>query len=467
MTRTSTVLIVGAGLAGSLLALLLARRGHRVVVCERRPDPRAHGFAGGRSINLALSVRGITALACAGIAERVLAEAIPMRGRMIHAPDGELSFQPYSARPGDAIHSVSRAQLNLALLDAAAAIDTVSFRFEATCVGVDFDVPAAIFDSPGRRGERVAADVIFGCDGAFSAVRGAMQVTDRFDYSQHFLEHGYKELHIPPAACCGVDPGRHSGFALEPHALHIWPRGSSMMIALPNPDRSFTCTLFWPFKGRHGFDAIASPQDVRPFFEQHYPDAVPLMPDLVEDYQRHPASSLVTIRCRPWVRGRIALVGDAAHAIVPFFGQGMNAAFEDCRLLVELLDRHQDWDEALARYGRVRPRHADAIADMALDNFIEMRDRVGQPAFRYRKRIEQALHAMYPERAEPLYNLVSFSNVPYAEARRRGRRLARVVERIAREIPAETARTMDEPAWRDAVGRLGDRLLPPTPEAAT
>jgi len=453
------VIIVGAGLAGSLLAVFLAEMGYRVRVLERRPDPRDSGFVGGRSINLALSARGIDALSRVDLADRVLDAAIPMRGRMMHSQAGELTFQAYSADPSEAINSVSRGGLNVTLLEAADAHDHVSLRFGARCEHVDLDEPAVVLaDERSGVKWRETGSAIIGSDGAFSAVRQAMQVAGRFDFSQSYLAHGYKELRIPPADECGVDPEAHDGFAMDPNALHIWPRGGAMMIALPNRDRSFTCTLFWPFgadpDGRaaegdplfeHSFARVDAMARVTPFFEEHYPDAVALMPMLEHDYRRNPTSSLLTIRCEPWSRGRVVLLGDAAHAIVPFYGQGMNAAFEDCVALARALDREGgEWHRALASYAAGRTPHADAIADMALTNFVEMRDKVADPEFLHRKRIEQALHAAFPAEAEPQYNLVSFSTVPYAEARERGRELAGVVERVAEELTLKDAETLSE-----------------------
>jgi kynurenine 3-monooxygenase len=430
---TTRVLIVGAGLAGCLLAVYLARRGMRVRVIERRPDPRTAGYAGGRSINLALSARGLWGLAGVGLDERVMAhDAIAMPGRMLHDASGRTAFQPYSANPADAINSVSRGGLNLTLLHAAAAEPNVELLFDHPCEDVDLDVPAAIVRLPGGETRRLDADVILGADGAFSPVRTRLQKTDRFDYSQSYLAHGYKELHMPPAP-----GGTH---AMPPGALHIWPRGGSMMIALPNRDGSFTCTLFWPFEGEHSFAALpaeAGPAVVRAFFERHYPDAVPLMPTLADDYAKNPVGSLVTVRCAPWhYRGKVAILGDAAHAVVPFYGQGMNCAFEDVRVLAELLDRtDNDFHAALPAFHAARKVNADAIAAMALDNFVEMRDLAGRPDFQYRKRIEQTLHRLLGDDAAPQYNLVSFSGVPYAAARRRGREMESLLRAVADAVP--------------------------------
>ncbi len=487
------ILIVGAGLAGSLLAVLLAKQGFRVALYERRPDPRAAGYVGGRSINLALSARGIAALARAGLVARVMSsDALPMRGRMIHPPSptgpagtSPLAFQPYSANPADAINSVSRGGLNLTLLHAAAEMPLVEMQFNQCCIDVDPHSarPAAAFatvergglPAPGAATQRVEADLILAADGAFSPVRGTLQRTDRFDYSQSYLGHGYKELHIPPTPA--------GEFALDPAALHIWPRGGAMMIALPNRDRSFTCTLFWPMDGAPGelgLNSQPTDAEVLDYFTKHYADAVPLMPTLARDFRANPASSLVTVRCFPWqYQGRVALLGDAAHAIVPFFGQGMNCAFEDCVALVDTLNAHGadargsggggtlgDTRAALDAFQHARKPHADAIADMALDNFIEMRDKVGSPAFRYRKKVEQALHALFPDRCEPLYHLVSFATVPYAEARARGRALDALYDAVIASVPPEATFPTDE-AWREGVRKAAEAWLARRPGTGT
>lgn len=465
-TSPRRALIVGDGLTGAFLGVLLARDGWSVRVVERRSDPRAAGYAGGRSINLALSARGLASLREADL-ERVVMErdAIPMRGRMIHMLEGpgrsrEAVFQPYSSDPRDAINSVSRSGLNLTLIHAAAASAGVEMVFDRLCVDVDFAGTAALFRDAKGGLERIEADLIVGADGAFSAVRGAMQKTDRFEYSQSYLGHGYKELHIPAGGehrLEGASGG--GGFALAPHALHIWPRGGAMMIALPNRDGSFTCTLFWPFEGEHSFAGLASGACASEFFAEQYPDAVELMPTLAQDYAQNPTSSLVTVRCEPWSRRGVVLVGDAAHAIVPFYGQGINCGFEDCVALARALATHRDQREALHAYELARKPNADAIADMALDNFVEMRDKTGRPEFRYRKRIEQTLHGAFPERCQPQYNLVSFATVPYTEARARGRELERVIDAVERELPMGTMESLGQAAWEARVRHAGERAL--------
>ncbi|MBC7770978.1 MAG: FAD-dependent monooxygenase [Pyrinomonadaceae bacterium] len=474
------VTIVGAGLAGSLLACYLAKAGSIVDVYERRSDPRAKGYVGGRSINLALSVRGLWGLAGVGLDSLVMQrDALPMRGRIIHpvvAPAGGegLIFQPYSKDPSDAINSVSRGGLNLTLLNAAAALPGVRFHFDHPCVDVDLAEkgggPAAIFETGPGKQARVESDLVIGTDGAFSAVRLRLLKTDRFDYSQAYLAHGYKELMIPPAAELspvalsamgrkpdGVD---YDGYALNPEALHIWPRGGAMMIALPNRDKSFTCTLFWPHDGPHGLSSLTSEAQVRAFFEQHYPDAASIMPTLEHDYLTNPNGSLVTVRCWPWqFDGKVALVGDAAHAIVPFYGQGMNCAFEDCRVLARCLSEHADAGDALLAYQSERKPNADAIAEMALDNFIEMRDKVGSPDFLYQKKVEQTLHRFFPAKVHPQYNMVSFSTVPYVEARRSGAELAAVVAKVVERVPRDELAKLGEERWEATVRNVGAEVL--------
>lgn len=442
------------------MSIYLSRMGFRVSIYERRGDPRALGYVGGRSINLALSCRGLRGLAGVGLAQHVLGhDALPMPGRIVHPapPNGGRAaptvFQPYSSNPSDAINSVSRGGLNMTLLSAAER-EGVAVRFDHTCLDIDLDSGVCHFQrpdgsvvaSPGSSGTNNG--FVLGCDGAFSPVRLRLQRTDRFEYSQSYLAHGYKELHVPPAPAGSTPypaPGGDACFAMDPRGLHIWPRGGAMMIALPNRDGSFTNTLFWPFTGEHGLETRRDPDGVRVFFERHYPDAVPLMPTLAEDFVRNPASSLVTVRCWPWAwQDRACLLGDAAHAIVPFYGQGMNCGFEDCAELAACLAREpRDRGAAFERFQAVRKPNADAIADMALENFVEMRDAVGSPAFLARKRVEQTLHRLFPDRYEPQYNLVSFSNTPYAAARQRGLELGRTLDRVLARlgdvgaIPAE------------------------------
>jgi kynurenine 3-monooxygenase len=414
--------IVGAGLAGALMACHLGKAGRRVDLYERRPDPRGHGQERGRSINLALSVRGIQALREVGLAEEVLKDAIPMRGRMIHSPSGELAFQPYGKDDSESINSVSRAGLNLTLINAAARHDSVRLFFDRKCTDIDLATAALeLQDTATGATEHVEAATVIGADGAYSAVRARMQKRDRFDYSQDYLSHGYKELTIPP------DAG--GGFRMEKHALHIWPRHSFMMIALPNLDGSFTCTLFWPYEGPNSFGEVQTEADLHRVFERYFPDALPLMPTLAADYFANPVGPLLTVRCRPWhVDGRVVLLGDACHAVVPFLGQGMNAAFEDCTVLDACLAAHKhDRAAAFAAYERQRKENTDALADLCVDNFLEMRDRVSSRLFRLRKKLEILLHKLLPCWYLPLYTLITFTTTPYAAARQRARRQDRLV----------------------------------------
>jgi kynurenine 3-monooxygenase len=411
-----TVTIVGAGLAGALLACYLARAGRRIDLYEKRPDPRRHEQEQGRSINLALSVRGIHALREIGLAEEVLKSAILMRGRMIHGPTGEQTFQPYGKDDSQALHSVSRAGLNLLLVEAAARYPSIRLFFGHKCTGLDLDTGTLEFvDNASRSPVRVPAEFIVGADGAYSAVRGQLQKQERFNYRQEYLDHGYKELTIP------AGPG--STFRLEKHALHIWPRGSFMMIALPNQDGSFTCTLFWPFEGPNSFAALRTEDAILSYFRRQFPDVVPLLPTLAHDFLHNPTGPLVTIRCQPWHwSDRVVLVGDACHAVVPFLGQGMNAAFEDCTVLTECLHRHADRSSAFADYEVLRKIHLDVLADLCVDNFIEMRDRVGSNLFLLRKKFGLLLHRLFPRWYVPLYVMIEFTRIPFADAMHRARR---------------------------------------------
>lgn len=421
MTKSKNIAIAGAGLVGSLLSIYLAKRGHSVTVFERRGDMRQSGYEGGRSINLALSNRGIRALDEVDVADEIKKVTIPMHGRIMHNRQGELSFQPYG-NEGQFINSVSRSALNIVLMNKAESLG-VEFKFDQRITKVDLDKTTITVDHQ-KSSTETKYDYIIGADGAFSAVRGAFQITDRFDYSQDYIDHGYKELHIPA--------GKAGAFKLEKNALHIWPRESFMMIALPNPDGSFTCTLFFPFEGTPSFSHLKTDAEVSMFFESTFPDAVSLMPTLLEDYNTNPTSSLVTVRCYPWVKNNTLLIGDAAHALVPFFGQGMNAGFEDCRVLNQLLDIHSDdWTKVLSEFQRSRKNNADAIAQLALDNFIEMRDLVADADFLLRKKIEARLHQLYPTRWIPLYSMVTFyDSMPYATALETGRKQKKIMDEV-------------------------------------
>src|SRR5947208_4231064 len=420
MPRTKFVLI-GSGLAGGLLAAYLGRRGHDVDLYERRADPREGNIVGGRSINLAISTRGIHALEQIGIATEALQHAIPMRGRMIHDRSGELHFSPYDVDPKKCINSIGRAALNTTVIEAAQRYPNVRVHFNHKCTDVHLESASAELET--AEGTVTAGgDAVIGVDGAFSAVRKSMQRDiASCQYDESYLAHGYKELTIPPG------PG--GSWRMEKNALHIWPRKSFMMIALPNPDGSFTCTLFWEFEGRRSFATMKTDDDVRRFFEEEFPDAVPLIPSLLDDFRNNPTGSLVTIRCAPWVyRNKACLVGDAAHAVVPFYGQGMNAAFEDCVVLDECLEEFpENRERAFAEYFRRRKQNIDALADLAIGNFIEMRDKTASKTFRAKKKLDHALEAALPGIYLPLYTMITFTRTPYAEAAKRARVQDRLV----------------------------------------
>ena len=437
------VTILGAGLVGSLLAVLLARRGYRVNVYERRGDMRKEKMAAGRSINLALSDRGWKALETAGLDSAIRQIAIPMHSRMVHATDGTENMQAYG-KEGQAIYSVSRGALNMALMDLAEQQAGVKIYFNQRADSINLNEAVVNFES-GSALSQAKADLIFGADGAYSALRHTMQFLDRFNLSQSYIEHGYKELHIPPGA-----DGAHR---LYKNALHIWPRKNFMLIALPNMDGSFTCTLFFQFDGPVSFSSVRTEADIEHFFKEYFPDVIPLMPTYKEDFSLNPTASLVTVRCFPWTyQDKACLIGDAAHAIVPFFGQGMNCGFEDCTVLNELMDLHgDDWKKILPAFELSRKPNADAIADLALNNFVEMRDLVADPDFLARKNIEKLIAASFPGRFISPYQMVSFTHIPYAEALRKGSAIHEVTEKLAKvsgleeKIHTTEIRSMIEP----------------------
>jgi kynurenine 3-monooxygenase len=429
MTEQQNILLVGAGLAGSLLATYLARRGFTVDVCERRADMRRTRMSAGRSINLALSARGIHALREVGLLDAIMDIAIPMRGRMIHGADGRTAFQPYGRDAAEVIYSVSRGELNRKLMDLAESHPAVRIRFNQRCEGMDFERRELHFtdEETGFSYTREAGTVI-AADGAGSPIRQSMERRAGVSVSQEFLAHGYKELTIPA--------GERGAFLLEKHALHIWPRHSFMLIALPNIDGSFTCTLFLQHDGDPGFSSLGTPADARAFFAREFPDALELMPTLAEDFAANPVGALGTVRCYPWhVGGAAVLLGDACHAVVPFYGQGMNCAFEDCTVLDACLDEcGPDWERVYEAYQQRRKVNADAIADLALENFIEMRDRVADPHFLLTKQVGLLLEERFPEYFIPKYSMVTFHRTPYVVAKRRGEIQQRILEELTRGI---------------------------------
>ncbi|MDN4165614.1 NAD(P)/FAD-dependent oxidoreductase [Cytophagales bacterium LB-30] len=413
------ITLLGAGLVGSLMSIYLAKKGYSVSIYEKRDDMRKGNQQGGRSINLALSNRGLKALEEVGLAEQIKRLVIPMKGRMMHDVKGNLTYQPYG-KEGQFINSVSRSWLNEMLMDEAEKLG-VNIHFEHRCSQVNLDTQALEFETPSGS-KRIQSEVLLGADGAFSALRDAMQRSDRFNYSQYYIEHGYKELCIEP---------QQGEFAMEPNALHIWPRGRFMMIALPNTNETFTCTLFLDYEGEDSFANLQTPEQVEAFFKTYFPDVIPLIPDLTHQFFQNPTPSLVTVKCYPWVKNRTCLMGDAAHAIVPFYGQGMNAGFEDCRVLNELIDTHQhNWDTILPEFQQARKPNADAIAELALKNFVEMRDLVADSQFLLQKKIEAHLHEQFPKDWIPLYSMVTFSDLSYADALRIGQKQHEIMQKV-------------------------------------
>lgn len=408
MARSVTIL--GAGLVGSLLSIILKKRGYEVTLYERRLDMRKASIAAGRSINLAMSARGWKALDLAGLRSDMETLAIPMNGRYLHQADGSAAFQQYG-KNNEAIYSVSRGELNKKLMTLAEQ-EGVNIHFEHRCTKVDVYSNTLHFELPDGTTKTEVADLLFGADGAFSALRNSYVTMERVDASQFYLEHGYKELNIPP--------NEDGSLRMEKNALHIWPRKNFMLIALPNIDGTFTCTLFLPFEGEVSFAALKTEEDVKKFFATHFPDAVPMMPTLIEDFFGNPTSALITTHIKPWhFKDKSALIGDAAHAIVPFYGQGMNAGFEDCTVLAGLLDAYgSDWNTILQHYDRMRKPNGDAVAQLALLNFVEMRDKVADPVFLERKKIEKELGKLFPEQFISVYEMVSFSHIPYDTALR-------------------------------------------------
>jgi kynurenine 3-monooxygenase len=436
------ITLIGAGLNGPLLGILLLQRGFAVEIYERRPDMRRVRVSAGRSINLALSTRGIHALQQAGIWEQMRSIIIPMKGRMMHLISGELTFQPYGKNETEVINSISRAELNIALINAAEE-QGATVHFTQRCIGYDLKTGAVKFrDEETKEETTPETGVVIGCDGSASAVRAEMLKLSRFNFSQQYLDYGYKELTIPAS-----QQGKH---LIETHALHIWPRGNHMLIALPNIDGTFACILFLPFEGTDSFAELTTPAKVEQFFRARFPDAASLMPQLVENYFANPTGAMVTIKCSPWhVEGRALLLGDAAHAIVPFFGQGINCGFEDCSRLVRMLDQGGGWEHVFAEFEKDRKINTDAIADMAIENFTEMRDRVADPRFLFKKRVELALEARYPELFVPKYAMVTFHRIPYSVALERGV----VQDRILAEL-CESMRRVEDIDWNKA-----DRLI--------
>lgn len=425
MEKNKSAIIVGAGLAGSLWAVYLAKAGYKVTIYERRPDIRLAEISAGKSINLALSTRGWKALDTVGVGDQIREIAIPMYGRTMHDLEGNLTYQPYG-KEGEAIYSVSRGGVNAKMMDIAEHDGGATIHYNHECLGADTK-KGVVYLKNKETGEELSdqADVVFAADGAFSAVRySAFQKLDRFNFSQHFIEDGYREILLPA--------GEGGDYQLEKNALHIWPRGRFMLIALANEDGSFTCTLFMPHEGDAGaFDKLNSKERVNTFFKTTFPDFYEMMPNIADVWEDHPLSSLGIMRSYPWHDGKTALIGDAAHATVPFYGQGMNGAFEDCTVLHELMQKHnENWESIFPEYSLVRKPDGDALQELSLDNYYVMRDFVGDSAFLLQKKIEAKFSALHPDKWMPLYSQVTFSEIRYSDAHKNGLRQDKIMKEV-------------------------------------
>ncbi|MDB4778138.1 FAD-dependent monooxygenase [bacterium] len=448
--KDKKIAIVGGGLAGSLISVMLGQRGYDVTVYEKRPDMRTREVDAGRSINLALAQRGIKALSAAGLMDDVEPLLIPMRGRQLHLPGGKQEFSPYGQREHEVIYSVSRERLNSLMLTASEQHELVNVVFEQECQTIDFAKKQISFRDLNNGADNVVDyDLLIGCDGAGSRVRRQLMPLVNGSSSSEILDHDYKELTIPA--------GKDSQHLIKKEALHIWPRGGYMLIALPNLDGSFTVTLFMPKQGEPSFESLNDVDSVTKFFASQFPTAMELIPDLAKEFFENPTGLLGTLRCEPWsYDDSVVILGDASHAIVPFHGQGMNAAFEDCDEFCQLLDGFEhDWEKTIAEFGAVRKPHADAIADMALENYITMRDSVMDEQFQLKKEVGFELERKYPTRFTPRYSMVMFHSIGYAEALTRGK--------IQDELLTELTRgkdSCDTVDWELAARMVEERLLP-------
>jgi kynurenine 3-monooxygenase len=422
------VTIVGAGLVGSLWAVYLSKAGYKVNIFERRSDIRLAEISAGKSINLALSDRGWKALKGAGVDHMIREIAIPMPGRMMHSVAGDLTYQAYG-KEGQAIYSVSRGGVNARMMDIAEKVGNANIRYNVKCLGADLKEGIAHFeDSITNEKFSVKSDLIFACDGAFSAIRyNSMQKLDRFNYSQTYIEDGYREILLP------ANPD--GSYKIEKNALHIWPRGRFMLIGLPNEDGSFTCTLFMPYEGENSFSKLTSKEAVNDFFKTTFPDFYEMMPNIADAWEDHPLASLAITRCYPWHHGKVALMGDAAHATVPFYGQGMNAGFEDTTVMNDLMIKHDhNWEAIFEEYSRTRKPDGDGLQDLSLHNYHVMRDYVADPKFLLQKKIEAKFSEKHPDKWLPLYSMTTFSDYRYSVAWAEGQRQQKIMDEVM-EMP--------------------------------
>ena len=423
--------MIGAGLAGPLLATYLAKRGYSVEIFERRPDMRKESISAGRSINLALSIRGNHALKEVGLYDKIKPHTIPMKGRMIHGLNGGIHLQPYGQKENEVIFSVSRAHLNMELMTLAEETGNVTIRFNHQLLSADLEQNKLLFQlSDSLEKIEWSFNRVIGCDGSASILRKSIVEKANIQYVKKPLGHGYKELTIPPM--------KSGEFQIEPNALHIWPRGNHMLIALPNNDCSFTCTLFFPIIGKTSFETVKTEKDILELFQSQFPDAIKLMPNLVEDFQKNPKGDLASVYCKPWHFGdKALLIGDAAHAVVPFFGQGMNASFQDCSALAKLMDQNENnWGKIFNAFSSSQVENGHAIADMAIENYLEMRDHVNDPEYKKRRNVELKLELMFPGQFIPRYSMVSFHQIPYAEVYQRGEKQLKIIGDVLKADPS-------------------------------
>jgi len=423
--------LIGAGLAGPLLATYLAKQGYSVEIFERRPDMRKESISAGRSINLALSIRGNHALKEVGLYDKIKSNTIPMKGRMIHGLNGGIHLQPYGQKENEVIFSVSRAHLNMELMTLAEETGNVTIRFNHQLLSADLEQNKLLFQlSDSLEKIEWSFNRVIGCDGSASILRKSIVEKADIQYVKKPLGHGYKELTIPPM--------KSGKFQIEPNALHIWPRGNHMLIALPNNDYSFTCTLFFPMIGKTSFETVKTEKDIFDLFQSQFPDAIKLIPNLVEDFQKNPIGDLASVYCKPWHLGdKALLIGDAAHAVAPFFGQGMNASFQDCSTLAKLVGQNEnDWNTIFNTFSSTQVENGHAIADMALENYLEMRDHVNDPEYKKRRNIELKLERMFPGQFIPRYSMVSFHQIPYAEVYQRGEKQFKIISDVLKADPS-------------------------------
>ena len=423
--------MIGAGLTGPLLATYLAQQGYSVEIFERRPDMRKESISAGRSINLALSARGNHALKEVGLYDKIKPNTIPMKGRMIHDLNGNTHLQPYGQKENEVIFSVSRAQLNMDLMTLAEETGKVTIRFNHQLLSADLEQNKLLFQLSNSLEEiELPFNRVIGCDGSASILRKSIVEKANIQYVKKPLGHGYKELTIPPL--------KSGKFRIEPNALHIWPRGNHMLIALPNNDCSFTCTLFFPMTGTKSFETVKTKKDILDLFQSQFHDAIKLIPNLVEDFQKNSTGDLASVYCKPWHLGdKALLIGDAAHAVVPFFGQGMNASFQDCSTLAKLMGQNKnDWKTIFNTFSSVQVENGHAIADMAIENYLEMRDHVNDTEYKKRRNVELKLERMFPGQFIPRYSMVSFHQIPYAEVYQRGGKQFKIIGDVLKADPS-------------------------------